>query len=292
MNPRTHRFVARCLVAAAALAFHAGASAQAVPDTLGKIRAAGQINIAYSPDSIPFSATGPDNQPAGYSIDLCKGIAAAVGRAVGNANLKVNWIPGTVSERLAAVKAGRADIECGNTTATISRMADVDFSSLVFVDSGGFLVRSDGPIQSIEGFKGKKIGVIAGTTTEQRLALMLKLQKLDATIVPVRDGPEGPAMLEAGTLDAFAGDKVKLVGLAVTAKNPNALALLAADFSYEPYAFALPRGDSSYRLVVNRELTRIYVTGDIEGIFLRSMGKLGRPSGVLAAMYLLNAIPD
>ena len=280
-------------MAAAALAFHAGASAQAVPDTLGKIRAAGQINIAYSPDSIPFSATGPDNQPAGYSIDLCKAIAAAVGRAVGNANLKVNWIARHVSERLAAVKAGRADIECGNTTATISRMADVDFSSLVFVDSGGFLVRSDGPIQSIEGFKGKKIGVIAGTTTEQRLALMLKLQKLDATIVPVRDGPEGPAMLEAGTLDAFAGDKVKLGRPRGDREEPEHARAARRGFQLR----ALRVRAAARRLVVppassTASSTRIYVTGEIEGIFLRSMGKLGRPSGVLAAMYLLNAIPD
>ena len=195
-------------------------------------------------------------------------------------------------ERLAAVRRGTADIECANTTATRSRMADVDFSSLVFVDSGGFLVRADGPIQGIEGFRGKRVGVIGGTTTEQRLRLLLKERGIDATVVVVRDGPEGPAMLEAGTLDAFAGDKVKLVGLAVTAKNPAALSLLAADLAFEPYAFALPRGDSAFRLVVNGELTRIYVTPDIDAVYNRHLGKLGRPSGLLTAMYLLNAIPD
>ena len=37
---------------------------------------------------------------------------------------------------------------------------------------------------------------------------------------------------------------------------------------------------------------RIYVGGEIETIFAAWLGKLGRPSGLLAAMFLLNAIPD
>lgn len=273
-------------------ALAASPSALAQPDTLARIRTAGQVNVAYSPDSIPFSQRGADGQPAGYSIDLCRGVIAAIGRAVGNPNLKVNWIPGTVSERLAAVKAGRADLECANTTATRSRMRDVDFSSLVFVDSGGFLVRADGPIQGVDDFKGKRVGVIGGTTNEQRLRLMLKDRGIDATVVTVNDGPEGPAMLEAGTLDAFVGDKIKLVGLAVTAKNPAALSMLKADLSFEPYAFALPRGDSAFRLVVNEELTRIYVSPDIDAVYNRHLGRLGRPSPLLTSMFLLNAIPD
>ena len=291
MIPSHHRFATLLVAAVSALAFGT-AAAQSAPDTLGRIKSAGQVNVAYSPDSIPFSSKGSDGNPAGYSIDLCSRVIAAIGRAVGNANLKVNWVPGTVTERLAAIKAGRADLDCANTTASASRMADVDFSNLVFVDSGGFLVRQDGPIMSVADFKGKRVGVIAGTTTEQRLKAVLGDLKIDATIVPVRDGPEGPAMLEAGTLDVFAGDKIKLVGLAVTAKNPASMSMLAADFSYEPYAFALPRGDSSLRLVVNRALTGVFVTQEIETIYGRWLGRIGKPAGVLAAMYLLSSVPD
>jgi hypothetical protein len=36
----------------------------------------------------------------------------------------------------------------------------------------------------------------------------------------------------------------------------------------------------------------VYVSGEIGRIFERWLGSLGRPSGLLAAMYLLNAIPD
>ena len=84
-------------------------------------------------------------------------------------------------------------------------------------------------------------------------------------------------MLESGSLDAFASDKIKLIGLATQAKDPGKLALLNDDLSYEPLAFALPRGDSTLRLEVNKALTRVYAGGEIERD-LRAMVRRPRPS--------------
>jgi ABC-type amino acid transport substrate-binding protein len=278
-------FVAATMVAGTA-------TAQPAPNTLGKIKAAKAINVAFSGDSLPFSFVGPNNEPAGYSIDICKRVIAQIGRAVGEPNLKVNWVSGSVSERLQMVASGKADMECANTTQTLARLASVDFSNLIFVDGGGFLVKSDSPVNRVADMGGKKIAVLAGTTTETRLNDTLKRRLVNATVIPIRNANEGVAMLESGSIDAYAGDKIKLVGLAAQAKEPAKLALLAEDLSIEPYALALPRNDSALRLEVNKALTQVYMGGDIETIFAQWLGKLGRPSGLLAAMYLLNSIPD
>jgi ABC-type amino acid transport substrate-binding protein len=260
-------------------------------DTLAKLRATKTINIAFSADSLPFSFVDSKQQPAGYSIDLCKRVIVQLGRAAGVDELKANWIVGTAAERVDMVASGKADIDCANTTATQGRMARVDFSSLIFLDGGGFLVK--GPaLQKFTDFNGKNVGVIAGTTTEQRLDAALKQRLINANITKVRDGNEGLAMLESGSLDAFASDKIKLIGLAAQAKDPKPLTILPDDLSIEPLAFALPRGDSAMRLEVNRALTQVYIGGEIESIFNAHLGALGRPSGLLAAMYLLNAIPQ
>jgi len=103
---------------------------------------------------------------------------------------------------------------------------------------------------------------------------------------------EGVALLQSKAVDGFASDKIKLIGLAAQAKDSNSFALLAEDLSFEPYAFMIPRNDSAFRLVVNGALTQIYLSGEIEPIFAKWLGKLGRPSGLLAAMYILNAIPE
>jgi ABC-type amino acid transport substrate-binding protein len=280
------------ILAAAAGLVAGSAAAQALPGTLGKIKAAKAINVAYSPESLPFSFKETDGQPAGYSIDLCKRVIAQIGRAVGEPNLKVNWLPGSVTERLQMVAAGRADLECANTTQTQTRLASVDFSNLIFLDGGGFLVVAGSPINKIPDLAGKKIAVLKGTTTEKRLNDVLKAKLVNATVVPIADANAGIAMLESGAADAYAGDKIKLIGLAVLAKDPSKLSLLAEELSYEPYAFALPRNDSALRLEVNRALTQVYMSGDIEGIFAAWLGKLGRPSTLLAVMYILNSIPE
>ena len=260
-------------------------------DTLAKLKASGQINVAFSGDSLPFSFVDDKRQPAGYSIDLCKRVIAQLGRAAGVPDLKVNWVVGTVAERLAMVASGKVDLECANTTATQTRMATVDFSSLIFLDGGGLIAKA-AATQKLADLAGKNIGVIAGTTTETRLESILKARLVNAKVVKVKDGNEGVAMLESGSLDAFASDKIKLLGLALQAKDPKALAMLPEDLSIEPLAFAVPRGDSSFRLEVNRALTQVYVGGEIDAIYGQWLGSLGRPPGLLAAMYLLNAIPQ
>jgi glutamate/aspartate transport system substrate-binding protein len=256
-----------------------------------KIKAAGAITVAYSADSLPFSLTGPDGQAAGYSIDLCKRVIAAIGRTLG-ADLKVNWVVDTVPNRIAMVASGKADLECANTTASRSRMKEVDFSNLIFVDGGGFLVRADAAVNGSGDLSGKSVAVTAGTTTERRLNEMLKKRLIDAKVVSVKDAAGGMAALESGTVAAFASDKIKLVGLAAQSRDPTKFMLLAEDLSFEPYAFMLPRNDSAYRLEINQALSQVYLSGEIEPIFVKWLGRLGRPSGLLAAMYVLSIVPE
>jgi ABC-type amino acid transport substrate-binding protein len=278
-------FIAANLIGASALA-------QTAPNTLAKIKAAKAINVAFAGDSLPFSWVGANNQPAGYSIDLCNRVIAQIARTIGQPDLKVNWLVGGAADRVQMVASGKADLECGNTTQTQTRLASVDFSNLIFVDGGGFLVKSDSAVNRIADMGGRKIAVLKGTSTEARMKQQFAQRNINATIVTVNEGPEGVALLESGGVDAFAGDKIKLVGLAAQGKDPTKLALLTEDLSFEPYAFALPRNDSAFRLEVNKALTQVYLSGDIDTIFGQWLGKLGRPSGLLAAMYLLNALPE
>ena len=284
------RFLIGVLVAGSL--FATGAIAESVPNTLGKIKAAKTINVAFAGNALPLSFVGTDNEPAGYSIDLCKRVIARIGQAVGQPNLKVNWLAGSTPERLRMVATGKADLECGNTSQTLARLASVDFSGLIFIDAGSVMVRADSSFNSIADLDGKKIAVLKDTTTEARLNAIVKKYLVNARVVKVGDANEAVAMLESGNVDAYAGDKIKLVGLAAQAKDPGKFVMLAEEISFEPYAMALPRGDAALRLEVNRALTEVYLSGDIEAIFARWLGVLGRPTALLSAMYLLYSIPE
>jgi ABC-type amino acid transport substrate-binding protein len=283
------RLLIGALVAGSLLA--TGAMAEQAPNTLARIKAAKAINVAFAADAQPFSFVGPDKAPAGYSIDLCKRVIARIGEAVGNPGLKVNWVAGSVAERLQMVQSGKADLDCANTTQTLARLANVDFSNLIFVDAGSVILRADSPVNRIAELAGRKIAVLKDTTTEKRLDAIVRADLPGTQIVPVSEVKDGLVMLESGAVDAYAGDRIKLVGLAVQ-NMPGKFVLLTEELSFEPYAIGLPRGDSALRLEVNRALTQVYQSGEIETIFATWLGKLGRPTGLLAAMYLLNSIPE
>jgi glutamate/aspartate transport system substrate-binding protein len=190
------------------------------------------------------------------------------------------------------VAKGDADLECGSSTVTLARMKEVDFSSYTFVDGTGLLVKASLAAKGLSDLGGRKIGVIAGTSNERALAEALKSRVINATVVPVKSRDDGLAQLEAGSIDAFASDRVLLVGLASKAADPKSLALLADALSFEPYAIALPRGDWQMRLAVNTALAQIYRSGAIVEIWNRWFGALGRPGPLVETIFLFGAIPE
>jgi ABC-type amino acid transport substrate-binding protein len=172
-------------------------------------------------------------------------------------------------------------------------MKEVGFSSLTFVDGTGVLVRSSTTANSLIDLANKKIGVIAGTSNERALAEALKAKVVTATVVTVKTRDEGLEQLEAGTIDAFAGDRLLLLGLSNKAKDPKSLALLADALSYEPYAIALPRGDWAMGQAVNAALSQIFKSSALTEIYVRWFGALGsRPGPVLEVMYGLGRLPE
>jgi len=283
----------RTLLALALVAFATTASAQEpLAGTLKKIRDSKTITVGHRIDSIPFSFVGQDKQPTGYTIDLCKRIVASIQRDLKLPDINVKWVPVTAESRIPAVVKGEVDLECGTTTATLSRMEQVDFSNLVFVDGASLITRTETGIKRFADLGGKKIGVTAGTTTEARLRGVLKDRLINAEVVPVKGEADAIAALESGKLDAYANDRIVLIGLAVKAKDASKLFLLEEDFSIEPYGLMMRRNDSAFRLAVNRGLSQVYRSGAIGEIYGRWFGAFGQPSPALAALFFLNATPE
>jgi len=136
------------------------------------------------------------------------------------------------------------------------------------------------------------VAIIPGTTTEASLTGALKKHAVTATMVPVKDHDAGVAALDQGTADAYASDRVILIGIGRTSKNPEKLSLVDEFFSYEPYGLMLRRGDAAFRLSVNRALASLYRSGDVAPIFEKWFGSLTTAGPLIGAMYLMNGLPE
>jgi len=266
--------------------------APALDGRLKKIRDSKSIAVAYRTDAAPFSFEDGSKQATGYSVDLCRRVVGAIERQLGVGALKVNWVPVTVQNRFETIAKGQADIECGSSTVTLGRMKTVDFSSFIFVDGTGLMVKTSLPANGLGDLGGKKIGVISGTSNERALNEALKRSVINATVVPLKSRDEGLEKVESGAIDAFASDRVLLLGLASKAKDVKALTLLGDPLSFEPYALVLPRGDWQMRLAVNSALAQIYRSDAIGEIYGRWFGGLGKPGPLVEVTIMFGALAD
>ena len=278
------------LLSTACASLEPPAAAPTPRGTLDKIRATKVITLGYRESAVPFSYVGDDRKPTGYSIDLCSRIVADLQRELKLPDLESRWVPVTPETRIQAVVSGAIDLECGSTTKTLSRQQQVDFSLTTFV-TGGSMLALPGANLSTD-VRGLRIAVIPETTTEQVLRDLLARAGLNATLVPVREHAEGLAALEARQVDAYASDRVILIGLATRARDPKRFVLTDRYFSYEPYALMLRRGDPDFRLAVDRVLARIYRSTQIRDIYARWFGALGDPGSLLVAMYAIEGLPE
>jgi glutamate/aspartate transport system substrate-binding protein len=249
------------------------------------------IKIAYRSDASPFSFLSGAKEQVGYSIDVCKLVIRSIEKQLGLDRLEIEWVPVTVQSRFLIVATGKADMECGSSTVTLGRMKEVDFSNFIFLETTGVVVSKASNIRTFADMAGKRIAAIASTTNEKAIIAQLKGQKIEATLVPVKDAAEGVAMLEAGNVDGYASDKLLLVGAHL--KDPAKFTMLPDDLSVEPYAIALPRGDWALRLAVNTGLAQIYRSGAIVGVFKKWFDQIGlQMSPALRMTYGLGALSD
>ena len=267
------------------------ASAQIPADSrMKRIADSKTIKLGYRTGATPFSFLGDKKEPVGYTIDLCTLVVNSIGKSLGGP-LKIEWVEVTTQNRFSMVAQGKADLECGSSTITLSRMKEVDFSSITFTESTGIIVKATSGVQKAIDLDGKKIAVAMNTTNERALADLIKQGTMKAVLVPVKDRDAGVAALEKGDVDAYASDKLLLVGARFS--DPNAMRMLPDDLSLEPYGIVLPRGDWALRLAVNTGLAEIYRSGQIASVFGKWFNQIGlKPGPLLLSAFTLGALPQ
>ena len=265
-------------------------SAQEMTGTLLQIKKTGTIKIGYRQDHPPMSFLGKDGMPAGYSLDVCKLIVAAVEKKIGG-KVKIEYVPVTASDRFDALPDNKIDLLCGSTVKTLSRGEVVDFTLPTFISGTTFMTLKKTNI--INNFSGKKIGIIKGTTMVDSVKELFKETGVVAEIVMLTTTSEGVKALEEGKIDALAQLQIVLIGQIMNAANPDAFAILSNTFSNESFALAVRRNDADFRLVADRVIAQLYRTKDIVPIYKKWFGDIpGAMPTAFQAMIQLNAYTD
>jgi glutamate/aspartate transport system substrate-binding protein len=256
--------IAVCL----ALAGSAAIAHVELTGTLAKARSTRALTLAYRESSVPFSYLSARREPIGYSIELCKKLVEAIGEAVGR-EIEIKWLPVTSDNRIDAIVSGRADLECGSTTANAERRKRVNFSPTIFVSGTKLMVAKGSPIRSFRDLSGRTVVVTHGTTNEDAMRGIAKKFKLDYRIAAARDHAESFAQVVAGKADAFATDDVLLYGLIAQNNAQGKLVVVGEFLSYDPYGIMYRRGDAQLAALVARTFRDLAEDGELERQYRR-----------------------
>ena len=275
------------LLAVSLLAWSASADAA----VLDRARDTGELRLGFRADAQPFSLKKADGEAGGYSVDLCRAVAREAAAELGGKELKIVEVEVSGTDRFAAVEDGRIDLLCEATTVTLARRAELDFTLPTFATGATLLYPVDGPTK-FDQLAGKKVGVLAGSTTEPALREALERAGIAAEVVSVPDHTDGIQRLAAGEFAAYFGDAAILLYQLLKSPFQDRLRVSDKILSFEPYALALPKGDDAFRLVADRALARLSRTGQIAEVFESNFGSGAKPSDLVKAMWLLNSIPE
>lgn len=184
---------------------------------------------------------GLNGAPTSLVRDPVTGDWRGVGYEVGVELAKRIGVPFVVMEFGAfaqvadSVSTGRADFAAFN--AASDRAKDVWVSKALFLQESGFLVpvgsRITAHTQADQ--SGARIGVQQNSTSQRVLGGLLK----QATLVPVTNLQNVPAMLTGGQMDAFATNKGILFDLADRVPGSR---VLEGSFTTERQSVAVPKG--------------------------------------------------
>lgn len=238
-------FARTALALGAALFMGAPALAQPAADTVGAIRARGQLVCSTSPSTVGFSL--PDSQGVwrGLDVDYCRAVATAI---LGDAN-RVRIVPSSTQQRFTMLQSGEIDMLSRTTTWTMAREASLglQFAGINVYDGQGFMVHRDSGVTSARQLDGATVCVQPGTTTELNMADFFRTNRLRFTPVVIENIEEVRTAFINRRCDAYTNDASSLASFAAAqGANANRYLLLPEIISKEPLGPVVRKGDSRF----------------------------------------------
>ncbi len=277
--------------------------------TLKTVNARGTLLIGVREGAVPFAFRNRAGQPVGYSVDICRGIAADVATAISQPlldddapawqrGLRIVYVPVAPDERLQSLVDGKIDLECGSTTDNAERERTIAFSPVFFLAGTKLLAPVGSRIRSWRDLT--SVAVSAGTTNDDVIKRLVSGRTPPVRVIETAGVPEAYDLMAAGKVEAVASDDILLAGLVALRGDGSKFHLGGEFLSFEPYAIGLRRDDPQFAALVRASFERMASEGYLATKYrqwftqrLPDGENLGLPmSAQLAEMYRALGQPD
>lgn len=162
-------------------------------DQLADVKASGKLVCGTMGTFEPFSFPDPKTREiVGYEVDLCRGIADAIG-------VKLEVKPLAVEARIPELTQGRVDVISGALGYSDERAQQIDYSTTSFVSRQLLLVKSGTGVTKLDDVKDKKISAPKGSSSEKYIRTLYP----DANLLTFQDPPSAFLALQQSKVSAL-----------------------------------------------------------------------------------------
>ena len=266
----------RSIKYAAAVAALSATTLTAQAATLDDVKARGELNCVVSTGVAGFAAPDDSGKWAGFDVDFCRAVAAAV---VGDPE-KVKFVPTTGKTRFTVLNSGEGDILFRNTTETMSRDADLKLTFLPvnYYDGQGFMIPTALGVTSAKDLDGASICIQTGTTTELNLADYFRVNGISYEPVPVETNAEAQTNYLGGRCDVFTTDASGLASTRASFEKPDEHVILPEIISKEPLGGAVRQGDDQWA-DIGKWVVNALIAAEELGVTQANAAEMGKAAG-------------
>lgn len=217
--------------------------------TLKAVKDRGELVCGVGQGLAGFSHPDDKGGWAGFDVDFCRALAAAIFSDVG----KVKYVPFSASERFPALQSRTIDVLSRNSTWTMSRDTELGLSFPVttYYDGQGFMVPRALKVDLALDLKGASVCVQSDTTTQLNLSDFFGANKIEHQVMMFGTFDEALKAYDAGRCKSLTADVSQLYALRLSLTKPDDHIILPEVISKEPLG-PVVRGDDMQWFAVVR----------------------------------------
>lgn len=164
---------------------------------------AADLKVAIDPTYEPFTYKTADGTPTGFDVDIANAVCNEIKR-------KCVFVEQVWDSMIPGLQARKYDVIVSSLSITDERKRVIDFSDRYYKTPSAIVVKKGTEYTGPASLKGKRIGVLKGSTQEKWA--MGELKPAGVTIVPYEAQDQVYLDINAGRLDGTVADKVEVHG--------------------------------------------------------------------------------
>lgn len=228
-------------------------AAPAAPASVPAVAAPAELKVAIDPTYEPFTFKTADGQPTGFDVDIANALCEQIKR-------KCVFVEQVWDSMIPGLNAKKYDVIISSMSITDDRMKEVDFTDKYYNTPSRIVLKKGTKFTDAASIKGKKIGVLKGSTQEKYALGELKTAGVVVNSYEAQD--QVYLDIKSGRLDGTVADYMEVTGGFLSKPEGAKYELVGPDLKDPKYfgygaGIALRKGEDGLKAELNAAIKAI-----------------------------------